>query len=53
VDAILEEIHTYCGTECCSSQCCPEEECVLYRIERKVIEGGLGESQRVDKDNDY
>lgn len=39
---ILNEIATYCGEECCSSGCCPEEICVLFRIE-KIITGGKNE----------
>lgn len=45
MEEILQEIHNYCGTECCSCQCCPEEECVLYRIERMVMENAC-EHQR-------
>lgn len=52
MERILEEIYTYCGEECCSSQQCPEEECVLYRIERMVIENGLGKSKGTVKDSD-
>ena len=37
-DEILKEITSFCGEECCSNQNCPEEECVLYRIE-KIVTG--------------
>lgn len=53
MERILEEIHNYCGTECCSSQCCPEEVCVLYRIERMVMEDGCGKSKGTSEENDY
>ena len=33
---ILDEITTFCGNECCSNDNCPEEECVLYRIEKNI-----------------
>ena len=52
MEAILNEIHTYCGTECCSSNCCPEDDCVLFRIERMVINNGLGKSQGTSEDNE-
>lgn len=32
---ILNEIMSFCE-ECSSRECCPEEECVLYRIEQIV-----------------
>lgn len=32
-EKILNEITTFCN-ECSSKECCPEEECVLYRIEQ-------------------
>ncbi len=35
-EQILNEITLYCRDECGSSDCCPEEECVLFRIERMV-----------------
>ena len=35
-DNILNEITNYCFSECCSSNCCPEESCILYRIEKIV-----------------
>ena len=38
-EQIVNEITLYCRDECCSSDCCPEAECVLFRIERMVIEG--------------
>ena len=50
--AILDEITLYCRDECCSSQECPEDECILFRIERLVVEsesmyqGNSGESDR-------
>lgn len=36
---ILDEITTFCGEHCPSVRDCPEEECVLFRIE-KLIERG-------------
>ena len=50
--AILDEITLYCRDECCSSQECPEDECILFKIERMVVEsesmyqGDSGESDR-------
>lgn len=38
MEEILKEIHTYCGNECCSVNNCPEEACVLYRIEKRILE---------------
>lgn len=35
-DEILTEITDFCS-ECSSKECCPKEECVLYRIEQIVI----------------
>ena len=35
---ILTLITNFCGNECAECQCCPEEECVLFNIE-KVITG--------------
>lgn len=37
MEDILKEITTYCGNECCSVNSCPEEVCVLYRIEKNAI----------------
>lgn len=34
---ILNEITVYCGQECNNNECCPEEDCVLYRIENLVV----------------
>ena len=33
---IMNEISDFCGNECNSVMCCPEEECVLFRIEQIV-----------------
>lgn len=38
MEQILNEITLYCRDECCSSDSCPEEECVLFRIERMVAD---------------
>lgn len=35
-DKILTEITEFCE-ECPSHECCPEEDCVLYRIEQIVV----------------
>lgn len=35
-DKILNETTSFCN-ECASKECCPEEECVLYRIEQIVL----------------
>ena len=32
---ILNEITEFCKG-CCSNDCCPEDECVLFRIERII-----------------
>lgn len=34
---ILKEIHSYCANECCSSTNCPEEACLLFRIEKRLV----------------
>jgi len=34
---ILNEITNYCGNECSSVNECPEETCILYRIEKRVL----------------
>lgn len=36
-DKILDEITTFCET-CASRESCPEEDCVLYRIEKVVVD---------------
>ena len=33
---ILKEITNFC-IECSSHTCCPEEDCVLFRIEKLVV----------------
>ena len=35
-DKILNETTTFCES-CPSRECCPEEDCVLYRIEQIVL----------------
>ena len=35
-EKILNETTTFCN-ECESKGCCPEEECVLYRIEQIIL----------------
>jgi len=35
-DKILNEITTFCQNECGECQCCPEESCVLWRIEQII-----------------
>lgn len=37
-EQILNEITLYCMNECSSSCECPELDCVLFRIERLVLE---------------
>lgn len=39
-EKIMEEITDFCE-ECPLHECCPEEECVLYRIEQILNECGL------------
>ena len=36
-DKILNEITSFCE-ECKSKDCCPESDCVLFRIEQIVLE---------------
>jgi hypothetical protein len=36
-DKILNEITSFCN-ECASKDCCPESDCVLFRIEQIVLE---------------
>lgn len=35
-EKILNETTTFCES-CQSRECCPEEECVLYRIEQIIV----------------
>ena len=35
-DEILTEITDFCS-ECGSKECCPEEECILFRIEQIIV----------------
>ena len=35
-DKILKEIANFCK-ECESHECCPEKDCVLYRIEQIIL----------------
>jgi hypothetical protein len=35
-EKILSETTAFCN-ECASRDCCPEEECILYRIEQLVL----------------
>ena len=35
-EKVLDEIYEFCE-ECPSANCCPEEECVLFRIEQIVL----------------
>lgn len=45
-EAILNEITLYCRDECCSSDSCPEDECVLFRIEKLIcMEGDKNDLQ--------
>lgn len=37
-EKILNEVTLYCRDECGSNQECPEDECVLFRIERLVVD---------------
>ena len=48
-EQIINEITIYCRDECCSSYECPEDECVLFRIERMVTEDDTRESYRAYK----
>ena len=51
-EGIMNEITLYCRDECCSCDCCPEDECVLFRIERMVIESECGKSKGIVESND-
>ena len=46
---IMNEITLYCRDECCSSQECPEEACVLFRIERRVLSVNLERAKELLK----
>ena len=41
---ILNEITNFCSNECGNTQNCAEEDCVLYRIEKIVVQGGINGS---------
>jgi hypothetical protein len=36
-DQIMNEITEFCR-DCKSCECCPEEECILFRIERIIVD---------------
>lgn len=38
-NAILNEIHDFCMNDCGECKCCPQEHCILYRIERLITNG--------------
>jgi len=44
-EKILYEITNFCE-ECPSHDCCPEEECVLYRIE-KILDSYFSDKKEV------
>ena len=44
---VLNETTSFCN-ECPRKECCPEEECVLFRIEQIILKEG----ERMEKAND-
>lgn len=42
--AILSQITAFCRDHCSERGNCPEEECVLWRIE-KIVEGGENDGE--------
>lgn len=46
-DRILNEIFSFCE-ECPSHECCPEDECVLFRIEQIVLETDVSITNNTD-----
>ncbi len=46
-EKILYEITNFCK-ECPSSSCCCEEECVLFRIEKLIINDGGKKDNEID-----
>lgn len=42
-EKIMEEITNFCE-ECPSHECCPEEGCVLYRVEQIIYDCLKGDS---------
>ena len=38
---IMTQISEFCANECGSCNSCPEDDCILYRIEKKIIRGLL------------
>lgn len=47
-EEVLIELTNFCE-ECSSHECCPEEECVLYRIEQILNESKKTEEKEEDK----
>ena len=50
-DEILLEISEFCNNECSSNMSCPEEECILYRIEQIRLEEIKSEEENVQSNN--
>ena len=48
-DKLLKEIHEFCES-CGSCLLCPEEECILYRLEQIIIESMSEDERRESKD---
>lgn len=47
-DKLLSEIHKFCEN-CERCLCCPEEDCILYRLEQIIIER-MNDYERESKD---
>lgn len=49
---VLKEIHTFCES-CPSHECCPEDSCVLFRIEKLILvpKKQKTDSKKVKKEN--
>ena len=47
-EKILTEITDFCE-ECSSHESCPEEDCVLYRIEQIIIKNDKENASKTDK----
>lgn len=43
-ERILSEIANFCEEQCSCVMCCPEEECVLFRIERIITNDKTGQT---------
>lgn len=51
-EKILNETTKFCNT-CPSKECCPENECVLYRIEQIVLKWNKKKKRPIKKEEKW